>query len=123
VLFRSNLVYLSGMLLATGSLMFSCAWSAHPDQLTVHVPRHCSKLHLATCVPGASPADVTVDERGIGKTSLCPATDHSVQIEVIRIDHHYTVAAPAVHVQRTGDGLATSIEAELPSDSLDQQIH
>lgn len=120
MLFRSNLVYLSAMLLAAGLLMFSCAWSAHPDQLTVHVPPHCSKiLHVSTCVPGAPSADVTLDDRGIGKTSLCPATDHSVQVEVIRTDRHYTLAVPAVHVQRTGDGLATSIEAELPSDTLD----
>lgn len=99
--------------------MFSCALSTHPDQLTVRVPPHCSaRLHVATCVPGAPQADVNVDEQGMGKTSLCPATDHSVQIEVIRIDRHYTLAAPAVHVQRTGDGLATSIEAELPSDTL-----
>jgi hypothetical protein len=99
--------------------MFSCAWSAHPDQLTVHVPPHCSKsLHLVACVPGAPVADVSVDDNGLGKTSLCPATDHSVQIDLVRTDHHYTLAAPAVHVQRTGDGLATSIDAELPSDAL-----
>jgi hypothetical protein len=120
VLFRSNLVYLSFALLATGLLTFSCAWSTHPDQLTVRVPPHCPKrLHVVTCVPGAPRADVSVDDQGLGKTSLCPATDHSVQIEVIRIERHYTVPAPAVHVQRTGDGLATSIEAELPSETLD----
>ena len=119
MVFRPNLVYLSAALLATGLLMFSCAWSTHPDQLTVHVPPHCPKvLHLATCVPGAPAAEVTVDEQGSGKTSLCPASDHSVQIEVIRIDRHYKLDRPAVQIQRTGDGLATSIEAEIPSDIL-----
>lgn len=121
MLFRSNIVCLSAALLATALLMFSCAWSTHPDQLTVHVPPQCPKrLHVVTCVPGAPQADVNVDEQGMGKTSLCPATDHPVQLEVIRIDRHYTLAAPAVHVQRTGDGLATSIEAELPADTLGQ---
>jgi hypothetical protein len=117
LVFRPN--HLSAALLGSALLMFSCAWSTHPDQLIVHVPPRCPKvLHVATCVPGAPTADVTVDEQGSGKTSLCPATDHSVQIEVIRIDQHYKLDVPSVHIQRTGDGLATSIEAELPADVL-----
>ncbi len=95
--------------------MLSCASSSHPNQLTIHVPPRCSKvLHVDTCVHGAPEADVNVDEQGLGKTSLCPAADHSVRVEVIKVDAHYRLAEPAVHIRRTGDGLATSIEAELP---------
>jgi len=94
--------------------MLSCASSSHPDQLTVHVPQHCSGVHVATCVTGAPSADVTVNEQGLGKTSLCPGTNHTVEIEVVGDNRHYKLMSPEVHIQRTGDGIATSIEAQLP---------
>jgi len=111
---RSNLVYLSAGFLGTAFLMLSCASSSHPDQLIVHVPQHCSGLHVATCVSGAPSADVTVDEQGLGKTSLCPGVDHTVEVEIVGTNRHYKMMPPEVHIQRTGDGLATSIEAQLP---------
>ena len=111
---RSNLVCLSAGFLGTAFLMLSCASSSHPDQLTVHVPEHCAGVHVATCVTGAPPADVTVNEQGLGKTSLCPSVNHTVEIEVVGDHRHYKLMSPEVHIQRTGDGIATSIEAQLP---------
>jgi hypothetical protein len=94
--------------------MLSCASSSHPDQLKVHVPQRCPGLHVATCVSGAPPADVTVNEQGVGKTSLCPGADHTVEIEVVEDNRHYKLMSQEVHIQRTGDGIATSVEAQLP---------
>jgi hypothetical protein len=112
---NSNLVCLSAVLLGTAFTMLSCASSSHPDQLKVHVPEQFSgTIHVDTCTKGTPSGEVTVDAKGLGKTSLCPAPDHSVEIEVIRADREYKISAPEVHIQRTGDGIATSIEVHLP---------
>lgn len=112
---RSNVVCLSGAVLSIAFLMLSCASSSQPDQLIVHVPDHFSgMLHIQTCVNGAPAGEITVDSQGSGKTVLCPANDHTVEIEVVGNHRHYKLGAPEVQVRRTGDGLATSIEAKLP---------
>jgi len=112
---RPNVVYLSGAVLGIAFLMLSCASSSQPDQLIVHVPDHFSgMLHIQTCVHGAPGGEITVDSEGLGKTVLCPASDHTVEIEVVASDRHFKLIAPEVQVLRTGDGLATSIEAQLP---------
>ena len=69
---------------------------------------------MDTCVAGTPSGEVIVDAKGLGKTSLCPATDHSVEIQMVSTDRQYKIAAREVHIQRTGDGIATSIEARLP---------
>ena len=113
---RGNVVYLSAAFVGTAFLMLSCASSSHPDQVTVHARNHISgKLHLDVCVNGAAAKDVTVDERGLGKTSLCPTADHKVEIEVYENDQHFKLVEPEVKIQRAGDGMATSIEAKLPN--------
>ena len=95
--------------------MLSCGASLHPDQLTVRVPKTFSgSMHVSTCVAGAPVADVTIDEQGLGKTSLCPSVNHSVELEVIRSDRHYRLNSTEVRILRTGDGISTSIEAQLP---------
>jgi hypothetical protein len=112
---RSNLLYLSFAVLGTVFWMLSCGASLHPDQLEVHVPTHFSgSMHVSTCIAGAPAAEVTLDEQGFGKTSLCPAVDHSVEIEVIRSDRRYKLNSSDVRIVRTGDGISTSIEAQLP---------
>ena len=55
-----------------------------------------------------------MNEQGLGKTSLCPGANHTVEIEVVGDNRHYKLMSPEVHIQRTGDGIATSIEAQLP---------
>jgi hypothetical protein len=112
---RSNLPYLSFAFLVAVFLMLSCGASLHPDQLTVHVPSHFSgNMRVSTCVAGAPDGEVTLDEQGLGKTSLCPAVNHSVEIEVIGSDRNYKLSSSEVRILRTGDGLATSIEAHIP---------
>jgi hypothetical protein len=112
---RSNVVYLSVAVLGIAFVMLSCAPSSQPDQLIVHVPDHFSgMLHIQTCVNGAPTGEITVDSQGAGKTVLCPASDHTVEIEVVATDRHFKLVTPEVQVRRTGDGLATSIEAKLP---------
>jgi hypothetical protein len=112
---RSNVVYLSAAVAGIGFLMLSCASSSQPDQLIVHIPDHFSgNLHIETCVNGTPGSEITVDERGSGKTVLCPASDHTVELKVVASDRQYKLAAPDVQIRRTGDGLATSIEAKLP---------
>ena len=86
-----------------------------PDPLIVHVPDHFSgTLRVSTCISGAPAGEITVDDHGLGKTSLCPATNRTVEIEVIASDRQYRLAAADVRIERTGDGIATSIEAHLP---------
>jgi hypothetical protein len=112
---RSNLPYLSLAFLAMVFLMLSCGASLHPDRLTVRVPNHFSgSMRVSACVAGAPAGEVTLDEQGLGKTSLCPAVNHSVEIEVIRIDGHFKINSSQVRILRTGDGISTSIEAQLP---------
>jgi len=71
-------------------------------------------MHVSTCVTGAPAGEITLDEQGLGKTSLCPAVDHSVEIEVIRTDRRFKLNSAEVRILRAGDGISTSIEAQLP---------
>jgi hypothetical protein len=115
VTIRSNLLYISTAVLVTLFWMLSCGASLHPDQLTVHVPKALSgSIHVSTCVAGAPAGEVTLDEQGLAKTSLCPAVDHSVEIEVIGADRRYKLNSTDVRILRAGDGISTSIEAQLP---------
>jgi hypothetical protein len=115
VTIRSNLLYISFAVLGTVFWMLSCGASLHPDQLSVYVPTHLSGIiHVSTCVAGAPAREVTIDEQGSGKTSLCPAVNHSVEIEVIKTDRRYKLNSTEVRILRAGDGISTSIEAQLP---------
>lgn len=107
---RSNLVCCSAVLLGAVLLMLSCASSSPPDRLTIYVRAHQSSdvLHADTCAPVN---EVYVDERGIGKTALCPLANHTVDVEIVDGARHYKVPSPDVHIRRTGDGIATSVEA------------
>ena len=112
---RSNLVCFL-VALAGGALwMLSCGSSSPAHRLTVHLPQHKNTrvLHVDTCISGASANEVYVNEQGIGKTSLCPAADHAVDIEVVEGDRRYRVASEQVQIRRTGDGIATSVEAQI----------
>jgi hypothetical protein len=112
---RSNLLYLSCVVLGTLFWMLSCGASLHPDQLTVRVPGHFSgSMHITPCIAGTPAGEVTLDEQGMGKTSLCPAVNRSVEIEVVGSDRSYKLNPSEVHILRAGDGIATSIEAKLP---------
>jgi hypothetical protein len=111
---RFNVVSLSAGLVGTALLMLSCASSTRPEQLTLRCKSHPGSVHVDTCISGAPSGDVTLDDRGVGKTSLCPAAGQKVEIEIYETDQHFKLVEPEVRVQRTGDGMATSIEAKLP---------
>jgi|HubBroStandDraft_2_1064218.scaffolds.fasta_scaffold263013_1 hypothetical protein len=112
---RSNLLYISSAVLGTLFWMLSCGSSLHPDQLKVRVPKMFSgSMHVSTCVAGAPAEEVTLDEQGLGKTALCPAVNRTVEIEIIRTDRRYKLKSTEVRILRAGDGISTSIEAQLP---------
>jgi hypothetical protein len=115
MLMRSSLVCLCVLLLSSAMWMLSCASSAAPERLTVHASATVNLvvLHIDTCVSGASASEVYLDEKGRGKTSLCPDAGHTVELEVIEASRSYRVAPRQVQIQRTGDGIATSVEAKL----------
>jgi hypothetical protein len=52
----------------------------------------------------------------MGTTSFCPGADHTVEIDLIEEGRHHKIAANQVHIQRTGDGLATCIEVKQSAD-------
>ena len=111
---HSNIHYLSLLCLAAIFMMFSCASRTPPYQMTVHVPAHFSgKIHVLTCAGDAPMTEVSVDEKGEGKTALCPGADRTVEMEVISADRRFKLPAAEVHISRTGDGIATSIEAQV----------
>jgi hypothetical protein len=112
---RSNLVCVCAAILGATLWMLSCASSAPPDRLRVHLParRNAHVLHVDTCVSGASVNEVYVDERGQGQTSLCPASEREVDVEVVDGKRRYTLGSTDVQIRRTGDGIATSIEAPI----------
>lgn len=113
---RPNVVCCSVVVLATVLLLLSCASSTPAEHLTVHVPERHDTLvaRVNMCVSGAPGKEIYVDEHGVGKSSLCPAANQTVSIEVVEGPHHYSVSSNEVQIRRTGDGIATSVEARLP---------
>ena len=111
---RSKLPHLSIVLLGAAVLLLSCGSSLHPAQLTVHVPAHFSgSVDIKTCVAGAPAGEVTLDEKGSGNTSLCPGANHFVEIDMITADGRFKLDSSEVRILRTGDGFATSIQAQI----------
>jgi hypothetical protein len=95
-------------------LMLSCGSSLRPEQLSVYVPEHYQgPVHIDACVPNAPAKEITVSTSGAGATSLCPANNRGVELQIIEKERQYKVAVNEVRIGRTGDGLATSIEAQL----------
>jgi hypothetical protein len=112
---RSNLVCVLALLLSGALWMLSCGSSTPPDRLTIHLTAHHSAplVHVDACVSGAPAPEVYIDEHGLGKTSVCPAANHNVEVDIVDGDRRYRLTAEKVQVRRTGDGLATSVEAQL----------
>jgi len=95
--------------------MLSRASSLRSDHLTVHCPQHFSgTVHINTCVSGAPVRAVTVGDQGLGKTALCPGVDHTIEIQATGTIAQYRLAPADVHIERSGDSVATSIAALLP---------
>jgi|SRR5215472_725421 len=115
MLFRPNVVCCSAVVLATVLLMLSCASSTPAERLTVHVPEPHDTLvtHVNLCISGAPGKDIYVDEHGVGKSSLCPVANQTVTVEIVEGPRHYAVPSEEIQIRRTGDGIATSVEARL----------
>jgi len=95
-------------------LMLSCGSARPPKQILVRAqPDYSGTVHLDVCVKNSPADDISLDAQGIGTTSLCPSADERIQITVIRGSQAITIAPPDVHVSRTGDGIATSVETNL----------
>jgi hypothetical protein len=110
----SRVSVLLGLEIAAVSLLLSCGLSHPPQRLTVHVaPRFTGTVHISTCVQSAPNADLTADEQGVAATSACPSSDEAVELVVLRGDQSYKIAAEDVSIMRTGDGIPTTIQAEI----------
>jgi hypothetical protein len=111
---RSNVPLLLGVQIGALSLMLSCASSHPPERFTVRVqPEFTGTVHIQTCVQPAPATDLVIDNQGAGATSACPSSDATVELTVLRGDQRYVIAAQDVSIDRTGDGIPTSIKAEI----------
>jgi hypothetical protein len=100
--------------LGTIFLLLSCASTQPSPQIKVRVsPGFAGTIHLAACVPSAPATDISTDAQGNGSTSVCPGAGRSVAIVVVRADGEYTVALKDVSISRAGDGIATTINAQV----------
>jgi hypothetical protein len=95
-------------------LLLSCASSQPSQQVRVHVtPGFSGTIHLAACVSSAPATDISTGPGGTADTSVCPRTDGIVAIVVVKGDRESTVAPEDISISRTGDGIATSINAQV----------
>jgi hypothetical protein len=95
-------------------LLLSCGSNQASERLRVHVAQgFAGTIHLAACVSSAPATDISTDAQGTAATSVCPRTDGAVAIVVIRGGRESTVAPEDISVSRTGDGIATSIKAQI----------
>ena len=108
----SQLPILAGVVLAATFLLLSCGSRLGPAQLTVRIPeRYNGPLHISTCMPQAPDKEITVDAQGVAATSVCPDSSTRVELRIIQNDRQYLIPEKDVHILRTGDGIATSMEA------------
>lgn len=95
-------------------LMLSCGSGNAPAQLTLRAPSgYSGTVHVETCMTGSAAAEVALDARGHGTTSLCPSPDQGVTLVVLRGSETVTMPPSEVFISRTGDKIATSVEARL----------
>lgn len=64
-------------------------------------------------MPQAPAKEITVDTQGLAATSVCPDSNTRVELHIIQNDRQYLIPEKEVHILRTGDGIATSIDAQL----------
>jgi hypothetical protein len=97
-----------------GCLMFSCGLGQAPKELTVGVPHDFSgSLHIHVCDKTARENNIAVDDIGEGSTSMCLEKDDRVQLRIIGQDRREIIPANLVTITRTGDGIATVVEAKI----------
>jgi len=101
-----------GIVLCVSLLLASCAAKPAPLQINcVTLAKISGHVHLVPCSrPASNP--VQLDDAGSGVTSACPK-DNNVELVVIRDGQPTFVLPDQVHVQRSGDGIAVAIDADL----------
>jgi hypothetical protein len=114
-LFRTALRALKnhpGIFLCVSLLLASCAAKSAPLQINcVTLVKVSGHVHLVPCSPQAS-NPVQLDATGTGATSACPF-DNNVEIVVNRTGQPTFILPDQIHIQRSGDGIAVAIDADL----------
>jgi hypothetical protein len=101
-----------GAAIAVSLSLVSCAAKSAPTRISVTVADNYSgAIHLESCVRSAT-VPVVTDSQGNGVTSACPYGD--VELAVARQGKTIYIMPENVHVERTGDGIAVRINADLP---------
>ena len=101
-----------GIFLCVSVLLASCAAKSAPLQINcVTGDKISGHVHLVPCSPEASSL-VELDDAGTGATSACPK-DNNVELVVSRNGQPTFILPDQVHVQRSGDGIAVAIDADL----------
>ena len=101
-----------GIVLCVSVLLASCAAKPAPLQINcVTLAKVSGHVHLVPCSRQAS-NPVQLNDAGSGVTSACPK-DNNVELVVIRDGQPTFVLPDQVHVQRSGDGIAVAIDADL----------
>jgi hypothetical protein len=101
-----------GIVLCVSVLLASCAAKPAPLQINcVTLAKVSGHVHLVPCSRQAS-NPVQLDDAGSGVTSACPK-DNNLELIVIRDGQPTFILPDQVHVQRSGDGIAVAIDADL----------
>jgi len=96
------------------SSLLSCGLANPPQRLTLRVdPGFRGRVHISTCVQSAPAAEITADSQGAAATSICPTSDQAVELVVVRAGQSHKITAQEISVLRTGDGIPTSIQADV----------
>jgi hypothetical protein len=99
---------------AAAFLLLSCGLTRPPQRLRVRVvPGFSGTLHLTPCAGGAPVAEISADANGAANTALCPSADGGVVIVVVQGNRQYAAAPEDIAIQRTGDGIPTSIAVRM----------
>jgi hypothetical protein len=100
-----------------GCLMVSCGLGRAPKELTVAVPHNFSgSLHIHMCDDNAPENNITANDKGEVSTSTCLGKNEEVQLRIVGKDGIEVIPANLVRIDRTGDGIATVVEAKITAD-------
>jgi hypothetical protein len=95
-------------------LLLSCASTRPPQRQRVRVvPGFSGTLQLTPCAAVAPVAEISADANGAANTAICPSADGGVVIVVVQGNREYTAAPQDIAIQRTGDGIPTSITVRM----------
>jgi hypothetical protein len=92
-------------------LLVSCGLKSPPAIINCVATSVRTHIHLKPCVLSAT-TTVSLDTNGNGSTSACPPNDN-VEIVVNRNGSTAYILPEQVHIDRAGDGIAVSIDADV----------